>query len=88
LKKGDVGGFALVRLGEMPPTPLYKEGNIIYGQAPRIFYHTFLFCDRGKEIIKFYATREKSSAMITQKRSNFGTLKFRRGFSQEGKWPR
>jgi hypothetical protein len=35
LKKGDIGGFALARLGEIPPTPLYKWGNIIYGQALR-----------------------------------------------------
>jgi hypothetical protein len=33
LKKGDLGGFGLARLGEIPPTPLYKGGNIIYGQA-------------------------------------------------------
>jgi hypothetical protein len=33
LKKGEIGGFALARLGEIPPTPLYKGGNIIYGQA-------------------------------------------------------
>ena len=39
-------------------------------------------------IIKFFATRKKSSAMITQKRSILGTLKFRRRFSPEEKWPR
>jgi len=33
LKKGDIGGFALARFGKIPPTPLYKGGNIIYGQA-------------------------------------------------------
>jgi len=33
LKKGDIGGFALARFGKIPPTPLYKAGNIIYGQA-------------------------------------------------------
>jgi hypothetical protein len=33
LKKGDIGGFALDRFGKIPPTPLYKGGNIIHGQA-------------------------------------------------------
>jgi hypothetical protein len=33
LKKGDIGGFALARIGKIPPTPLYKGGNIIYGQV-------------------------------------------------------
>jgi hypothetical protein len=33
LKKGDIGGFVLDRFGKIPPTPLYKGGNIIYGQA-------------------------------------------------------
>jgi hypothetical protein len=37
LKKGDIGGFALARLGEIPPTPLYKGGNIIYGQALKAY---------------------------------------------------
>jgi hypothetical protein len=33
LKKGDIRGFALARLGEIPPSPFYKGGNIIYGQT-------------------------------------------------------
>jgi hypothetical protein len=33
LKKGDIGGFALARFGKISPTPLYKGGNIVYGQA-------------------------------------------------------
>jgi hypothetical protein len=33
LEKGDKGGFALARFGEIPPSPLYKGGNIISGQA-------------------------------------------------------
>jgi hypothetical protein len=37
LEKGDIGGFALARFGKIPPTPLYKGGNIIYGQALRFF---------------------------------------------------
>jgi hypothetical protein len=35
LKKGDLGGVALARFGKIPPTPLNKGGNIIYGQALR-----------------------------------------------------
>jgi hypothetical protein len=35
LKKGEIGGFALRRLGKIPPPPLYKGGNAIYGQALR-----------------------------------------------------
>jgi len=45
LKKEDIGGFALARFGKIPPTPLYKGGNIIYGQAlieTRIFAHEVL----------------------------------------------
>ena len=37
LKKGDIGGFAWGRLGKIPPHPLLKGGNIIYGQALNIF---------------------------------------------------
>jgi hypothetical protein len=33
LKKGDIGGFALDDFGKISPTPLYKGGNIIYGQV-------------------------------------------------------
>jgi hypothetical protein len=33
LKKGEIGGFPLDHLGKIPPTPLCKEGNIIYGQV-------------------------------------------------------
>jgi hypothetical protein len=33
LEKGKIGGFALSRLGEIPPSPpFYKGGNAIYGQ--------------------------------------------------------
>jgi hypothetical protein len=27
LKKGEIGGFALIRLAEIPPAPLYKRGK-------------------------------------------------------------
>jgi hypothetical protein len=33
LKKEDIGGFALDRCGKIPPTPLCKGGNVIWGQA-------------------------------------------------------
>ncbi len=33
LKKGEIGGFPLDHLGKIPPTPLCKGGNIIYGQV-------------------------------------------------------
>jgi hypothetical protein len=36
LKKGEIGGFALIRLAEIPPAPFTKGGNLFYGQALRI----------------------------------------------------
>jgi hypothetical protein len=33
LKKGEIGRFVLICLSEIPPAPLYKRGNAIYGQA-------------------------------------------------------
>jgi hypothetical protein len=30
LKKGEIGGFALIRLAEIPPAPLYKRGEILF----------------------------------------------------------
>jgi hypothetical protein len=35
LKKGKIGGFVLARFGKIPPTPLFKGENIIYGQGPK-----------------------------------------------------
>src|SRR3970282_2582128 len=36
LKKGEIGGFALGRLGKIPPhPPLQRGGNTIYGYALR-----------------------------------------------------
>jgi hypothetical protein len=30
LKKGEIGGFALTRLAEIPPAPLYERGEILF----------------------------------------------------------
>jgi TRAP-type transport system small permease protein len=36
--QGDIEGFALARLGEITPNPLYKGGKIICGQAQNYFH--------------------------------------------------
>ena len=30
LKKGEIGGFALTGLAEIPPAPLYERGEILF----------------------------------------------------------
>ncbi len=30
LKRGKIGGFALIRLAEIPPAPFYKRGEILF----------------------------------------------------------
>jgi hypothetical protein len=30
LKKGEIEGFALTRLAEIPPAPLYERGEILF----------------------------------------------------------
>jgi len=49
LKKGAMGGFALARVGKGPPTPLYKGGNMIYGQALNFWETSFHYSFRTQK---------------------------------------
>jgi hypothetical protein len=40
LKKGEIGGFALIRLAEIPPAPLYKGGKYYLRTASKYLFAT------------------------------------------------
>ena len=54
---GDIEGFALDYFGKIPPTPLCKGGNIIYGQALKLFFLTLfqIFIYSGNLLILLFS---------------------------------
>ena len=51
----------MARLGEIPPTPLYKGGNIIYGHAlKKVVIIRVVIANEGKQSLEIAASLRSS----------------------------